>query len=211
MLTNTIRFNGYVTAGDSFGVYIVGVAGNPDILNAILGNNIYDNDSNGIELQNNSNNNQIPPIISMATLNSSNILEIDVTAPAMPAASSFRLDFFINTVDRNPITEGARYIGSIASAASGQMVTKTFNVVSPVVALGNFVSATATNLNNAGQPGDTSEYSLNTQVTAWLPLCGKCKMLAHAFLSQMNYLALPFGLSIPPLLPVGVPVLAADL
>lgn len=209
--TNTIRFNGYVTAGDSFGVYIVGVAGNPDILNAILGNNLYDNDLNGIELQNNSNNNQIPPIISMATLNSSNILEIDVTAPAVPAASSFRLDFFINTVDRNPITEGARYIGSITSVPSGQSVTQTFNVVSPAVALGNFVSATATNLNNVGQPGDTSEYSLNTQVTPWLSLCGKCSMLAYASLSLMNPFAIPFGLSVPPSLPIGVPVLAADM
>lgn len=193
--TNTIQFNGFtgttglfttthdaepriippnggvrLGAGDNFGIFLMGDPSDPDILNAMLANNISFNDSNGIELQNNSNDNQIPP-----TLNSAGVcldesaLTISITAPATPAASNFRLDLFVNTVDRNPITEGARFIGSIASVPSGQTVTQTFIVTSPNVVPGNFISATATNLNNAGGPGDTSEYTLNTLVATFIP------------------------------------------
>gem|GEM_PF-1594091 len=171
MQLNTIAYNGNgLGAPDFYGIFINGNAATPDILNAMLANNDANNNNNGIKLLNNSNNNQIPPTVTAAgvCLNK-NALTLTITAPATPAASNFRLDIFVNTINRNPITEGARFIGSFASVPSGQSVTQTFIVPAPAIVPGNFISATATNLNNGGAVGDTSEYSLNTLVTTLIP------------------------------------------
>lgn len=161
---NTIQFNG-TTVTPSYGVIVGGNSASPDILNPILGNNLSLNDNNGIELVNNGNNLQDVPVIVTATGDST--LVITATAPTLPAASTFRLEFFVNEVNRNPITEGQLFIGAMDGVASGATVTQSFTVPGGIVA--RWVSATATNLNNVGDTyGDTSAYSLNASV---FPTC----------------------------------------
>ena len=208
---NTIKFNGFATPGDEYGILIAGAVA-PDILNTILANNISANSSQGIKLLNGANHDQGAPIVDSASVCSwQNVVTISATAPTLPIASSFILDFFINTENRNsilktreadledvvfnpdpivapfglsPITEGARYIGSVSSVATGQSVTKTFVVSSPSVVPGNFVSATATNLNNGSGPGDTSEYSLNHEVIECSPVAGRVSALTQAIFQK---------------------------
>ena len=163
---NTIEFNG------AYGVEVDGNATTPDILNPILGNSIFLNANNGIELLGGGNNDQEPPTINSAAVCAmgGNTVTIGVTAPAAPAASNFRLEFFLNTVNRNPITEGQTFIGAIAPVPSGQTVIQSFTLPDGTVSVGQWVSATATNLNGAGDtPGDTSEFSLNTVFSAFTP------------------------------------------
>lgn len=144
-------------------------AGTPDILNAILGNNIYNNGAKGIDLTpaSQGNNLQPAPTVDSAVLCSDGLnIRISGTAPASPAASLFRLEFFVNDANHNPITEGQRFIGAIPSIATGTNFSQLFTVSAPTIGAGTWVSATATNLNNGGNPGDTSEFTLNTLITA---------------------------------------------
>lgn len=158
---NIILFNNVA------GVTISGGPVGPDILNPILGNSIFANTFNGIRLFNGGNNEQESPTITNAVLCPVNdILTITVTAPANPAASNFRLELFVNSVDNSPAKEGELFIGAISSVPSGDSVTESFSVPSSV-AVGQWVSATATNLNNVGStPGDTSEFSANFEIQA---------------------------------------------
>jgi hypothetical protein len=83
-------------------------------------------------------------------------------------ASLFRLEFFSNSADRTPIAEGERFLGALNSVPTGAAVTQSFPA--PGVSVGQWVSATATNLNNAGgAPGDTSEFTPNFEITAAIP------------------------------------------
>lgn len=155
---NIIRFNG------NNGVNIGGDPATPSILNSILGNLIYSNTQDGINLFNMGNNDQDVPVINHACI-SNDTLMINVTAPTLPTSTNFRIEFFLNDTDTNPKTEGKSFIGSADPVASGQTVEPVF-VVSPAV-LGKWISATATNLNNVGNTyGDTSEFTLNTIVRA---------------------------------------------
>lgn len=160
---NIIKFN------DTFGVTVGGNAATPDILNPILGNTIFLNANNGISLHDNGNNLQEPPTLSSAELCGTNdIVIVTATAPASPPASTFRLEFFLNSVDRNPITEGETFIGQASPIPSGGMVTLAFPASGATV--GQWLSATATNFNNAGGTlGDTSEFSLNLEIIAATP------------------------------------------
>jgi len=157
---NLIKFN------TTFGVIVDGGSGMSDAsLNPILGNSIYDNGSDGISLSENGNDSQEPPTIDSANAcMGSNAITISATAPAVPASSNFRLEFFLNEANNNPITEGQELIGAMPSVASGDTATQVFTPafsVSP----GQWVSATATNLNGtSGSPGDTSEFTLNTTI-----------------------------------------------
>ena len=158
-----------ITFNTNFGVTIGGDAGSPDILNSVLGNPIYNNGNNGIELHDGGNNEQEAPTVdSVLTCTFNNTVQVTVTAPANPPASSFRLEYFLNTVDRNPITEGETFIGFTTPVPSGATVTNVF--AAPSASIGQWFSATATNLNNTGgTPGDTSEFSLNRQIEAAIP------------------------------------------
>lgn len=161
---NIIAHNGYaVGAPDFYGVFLDGDSTVPDRLNPIIENQIFDNKGNGIVLQNNSNDLQQPPIINSAVLRSGNMLTISVTAPSSPASAQFLLDFFINGIDRTPITEGTTIVG-VRVVPSGETVEATLELASPIPP-NLFVSATATNLNNAfDQPGNTSEFTPNLAV-----------------------------------------------
>lgn len=162
---NIIKFNG------TYGILFQGDFSTPDILNSILGNSIFLNANNGIELTNNGNNLQQGPIITGASLcGNQQQLVISGTAPLSPVASNFRLEFFVNDINRNPITEGQRFIGAIDPIATGAPFSQLFVVAAPPIVPGTWVSATATNLNNSGMPGDTSEFTLNFQIQPLTPI-----------------------------------------
>lgn len=162
---NIIANNGNATPPD-YGVIVDGDPTTPDILNPILGNSIYANNNNGIELQNGGNDLQSPPtILSAEIFVPTNSITISAVAPTTPLGANFRLEFFVNNVDRSPITEGRRFIGAIASVPAGTAVMPTFVVPIPSIIPGSWVSSTATNLNNTGNtPGDTSEFSPNIEI-----------------------------------------------
>ena len=160
---NTIQYNNF------FGIDIGGDVTTPDILNPVLGNSIFLNGNNGIILHDNGNNlQQSPTIISANYSATDNVLIVSASAPANPAASFFRLEFFVNSVDRTPITEGERFAGAISSVPTSSTITQSFTV--PGISVGQWISATATNLNNTGNtPGDTSEFTANVQIQAAIP------------------------------------------
>jgi len=144
-----------------------GISINDDcILNPILGNEIYNNGGNGIVLSGNANNLQPAPTLGTAEYCVDNtVVVITVTAPTTPLSSNFRIELFGNTTDTNPKTEGQFFLGAITSLASGTSTTVSFSTTN--IGIGNFISATATNLNNTGNtPGDTSEFTLNITITA---------------------------------------------
>lgn len=156
---NIINFN------TSNGILLTGDPTTPDILNAILGNNIYLNGANGISLTNNGNDLQEGPTIEVAGICANNQqLFVSGKAPDLPITSNFRIEFFVNSANHNPITEGERFIGAIPSITSGANFAQFFPMPVVPVMLGSWLSATATNLNNGGNPGDTSEFTLNTQI-----------------------------------------------
>lgn len=157
---NIIKFN------NTFGVNIGGDVTTPDVLNSVLGNPIYLNGNNGISLHDGGNNMQEPPTLNTVDLcATNNLIIISATAPLTPAATAYRLEFFFNSINRNPITEGAQFISAVSPISSGDTVTQSFPFSGASV--GQWVSATATNLNNVGGTvGDTSEFSLNKDIAA---------------------------------------------
>ena len=158
---NLIVYNGLSDPNDYFGVFLNSDPTTPDVQNSILGNSIFNNIGNGIELENNGNDNQEPPIINYAAGIGTQLM-VSATAPTTPAGTHFRLEFFINEINRNPITEGQTFVGSIDNVPSGETVEQTFTLT--LFSLG-FLSATATNLNGpAGAPGDTSQFSDNVVI-----------------------------------------------
>lgn len=157
---NTIKFNGAGTTSH-YGVLVDGDATTPDTLNPIVNNSIFNNASHGIKLAN-GNNSQTPPTIVNALLSADGAaLIITVTAPSTPSGATFNLDFFVNSSNRSPITEGALYVGTAFAVPAGTTTVKYIPLSSPI-ASGLWLSATAINLNNPGsQPGDTSEHTPN--------------------------------------------------
>ena len=169
---NIITNNGYSVA-PGYGVMIGGSATSPDILNPILGNSIYNNADSGIFLYNGGNNEQPIPTVNSAILFPGNTVTVIVTAPTTPVGAQFRIELFANMMNRTPITEGQRFIGSIQPVAAGASVTTTITVPAPALLTPLYISATATNLNNiSNTPGDTSpftpmfEASINNNVPA---------------------------------------------
>lgn len=140
--------------------------------NMISESNIFDNGASGITLQDDGNNNQQSPTVNSAIVcntasDTASTLTITATAPNSPAGATFRLEFFINTANRNSsdITEGARYIYAVDTISAGSSVTRTFTVAAPLINPGEWVSATAINTDGAGgEVGDTSPFSSNTQI-----------------------------------------------
>ena len=169
-------------AGPAYGVGFSGDPTTPDILNAIIGNSIYHNNGNGINLTNNANDNQQGPTITSASAcNNQPQLVISGIAPALPAGSFFRLEFFTNPTDTSPNTEGKQLVGVIPSIASGQSFSLPFTSLE-LVSPGSFLTATATNLNNAGQPGDTSEFTANFMITP--VACGIISPISAAIMAK---------------------------
>lgn len=146
------------------GVFIDGDINDPDILNPVLGNSIFaNNGSMGIELINGGNNMQEAPII-MSAMVTGNQLTIQFTAPVNPAGAFFRIEFFANTSDISPNTEGRTFIGAVDNVPAGAELNEVLILQQPFSS-NTFISATATNLNNTGgTPGDTSEFGANLEI-----------------------------------------------
>lgn len=158
---NVIAYSGSGAVGTHNGIRVGGDPTTPDILNAIFANEIFNNTGNGIELVNNGNDMQAAPTLVNALVNADgNAVTIAATAPSTPANTLFRIDFFLNSVDRSPITEGENFIGYVDNVPSGETIVQRFALNSPIS--GNlWASATATDLNNFGRPGNTSEFTSN--------------------------------------------------
>lgn len=155
-----------IANNDAFGVSFLGDPATPDILNAIIGNSIFNNVGKGINLTNNANDLQQGPTITSVTTccNDTNFAVVGV-APVLPAASNFRLEFFNNPSNTAPNTQGKQLIAVIPSIGSGENFS--LSAISPTpITPGSFLTATATNLNNGGNPGNTSEFTLDFSISA---------------------------------------------
>lgn len=171
---NIIAFNGFSDPYDKFGIYINGDSTTPNILNPILGNSIYNNANNGIELQNKGNNTQEYPNIIKAEFSPvGNMVVVTVTAPSNPENATFRLEFFVNYYNRNPIREGKIFVGAIPTISSGATITQAFTIPCDVITSGCYISSTATNLNNKdNSAGDTSEFTDNVKLMPLTSIIG---------------------------------------
>ncbi|MEQ1902744.1 MAG: DUF4347 domain-containing protein, partial [Pirellulaceae bacterium] len=156
---NTIAFN----AGD--GIHVA--AGTA---NSILGNSIYSNTDQGIDLGLNglgtndlndsdggANNLQNFPVISYAVTNGGTIAVGG--SLNSEASKTYRIEFFANSTSDN---EGQRYVGfTTVTTSAGSPFTASFNTtLSSSVSVGEYITATATSPTN-----ETSEFSAAFQAT----------------------------------------------
>ncbi len=163
----------------AFNEWGVGVTTDAGTGNAILGNAIFSNTNQGINLDTGgitpndlgdidtgANNLQNFPVLSSA---STNAMQATLTGSLNSTANSyFRVEFFANTTaDATGYGEGQRYLGyaNVTTDGSGNA---TFNkTLTATVAAGEFVSATATKSNITFTTfTDTSEFAQNILATA---------------------------------------------
>ncbi len=163
-----------ISGNDRHGVGIVaGATGN-----AILGNSIFNNSSLGIDLGNDgvtandvldadtgTNNLQNFPVLSCAT-SVGGSTTIGGTLNSL-ATTTFRIEFFVNDAcDASGNGEGQTFLGFqnvITDAGGNATISATF---AQAVAAGKFITATATRLDGANLPVETSEFSACRAVTA---------------------------------------------
>jgi hypothetical protein len=139
---------------------------------SIRGNSIYSNAQNGIDLGINglslndvgdfdtgANDLQNFPVLTSATSDGVNT----TIAGTLDSFGTFTLEFFANAAcDSNGHGEGATLLGS--TAVSG--VNPSFGVILPIpVAVGQFVTSTATSAPSTAPTGNTSEFSACVTVT----------------------------------------------
>ncbi|HEX2909085.1 MAG TPA: right-handed parallel beta-helix repeat-containing protein [Phototrophicaceae bacterium] len=129
--------------------------------NAILGNTIFANEGLGIKFQNSySNHNQAAPDLLSAVFDTN---AVTVTGSLTSAASNtYHLEFFTNgECDPSGYGEGQIFLGtsSLTTEPDGTAALNV-NLSSPLLAIGQFVTATITD-----PDGNTSEFSACTPVT----------------------------------------------
>jgi len=136
----------------------VRVDGATTIRNAIIGNNIFNNNNAGIVLVNNGNSNQQPPILDSICY-SGTTLTIHGTAPAIaPLGTELRIQFFANDA-ANKTNEGQIYLGDSTPVLPGPF-TAMLTGITMLPFSPTYISATAVANNNTGSsPGDTSTFS----------------------------------------------------
>lgn len=146
----------------------------------ILGNRIYLNDGLGIDLQDDgvtandpddsdgegqANRLQNYPVLSAAHVNGGITISGTLTSTA---ETDFRIEFFANTAcDESGHGEGERYLGGVRDAtdAAGVVnIAQTFTTTVDSVNVGDFITATATDLS-----GNTSEFSACIQAQGTTP------------------------------------------
>jgi len=172
---NIIAYNGYD------GIYIRDINVTD---NAILGNTIYSNSNLGINIgggtedasgvtandtddgDTGANALQNYPLISSVTTNGTDTVTVEGTLNST-ASTTFRIEFFSNTTaDGSSYGEAQTYLGftTVTTDSSGNGSFSTS--VSAAVAVGDYVTATATvDLGNSTY-GNTSEFALNVSATA---------------------------------------------
>ena len=160
------------------------VRNTPTVDNAILGNSIYGNGLLGINLgldndgvtpndlgdgDIGSNDLQNFPVLTVADTNGIGNITIDGSINSTPS-TTLRIEFFTNTVatgeDPSMHGEGETYLGftTVTTDVGGNA---SFSAsLSAIVALGEFVTATATEDLGGGNYGSTSEFALNVVATS---------------------------------------------
>ena len=172
----TVAGAGNVIDDNSKGVVIGSSPTDTAIHDAILGNSIYGNTNLGIDLGNDGvtlndseghsgpNLFQDFPVITEAyTVGSTTTITGTVSGPAN---STLRVELFSNpAADPSGYGQGKVFLGYVTvTTGAGGGGSFTFSPSSPV-AVGQFISATATDVN-----GDTSEFAQDAQVSATAPL-----------------------------------------
>jgi uncharacterized protein DUF4347/cellulose/xylan binding protein with CBM9 domain/cadherin-like protein len=165
---NLIAFN----VGD--GISIVNGTGN-----TVLRNVIHSNDGLGIDLDaddvtgndgddgdTGANNLQNSPVLTNSATNGVGTVIIDGTFDTDLANQDYRIEFFTNvTTDVSGYGEAERYLGFTTVTTDG-LGDASFNaVVSATLAIGEFITATATIDLGGGSYGDTSEFAENIEAT----------------------------------------------
>lgn len=153
---NIINHNDGRGAVEGFGVIINGAVDNP-----ILSNSIFNNDKSGIFFINDGNDNLPAPVLTTATASGATIkVNGTLSSPANPNAT-FRIEFFVNSLNRTPITEGQTFVGDAIVITDGSGNAAFNNIRLPSNANpGQFVSATATLLGVSGAV-ETSTFAPN--------------------------------------------------
>ncbi len=169
---NVIAFND--SAINSVDVGGVAISPGPNVGNAVLGNSIYSNIGLGIDLtrdgvsgndaddsDSGSNNLQNFPVLNdLPTLTGSASTSVSGLLQSVPS-TVFRLEFFASeNCDAAGFGEGQTFIATIDVTTNGVGQVgfdETFNTGS--VDAGWFVTATATRLDDSGNPVETSEFS----------------------------------------------------
>ena len=172
----TVTGAGNVIADNATGVVIGSSLTDTAIHNAILGNSIYGNTKLGIDLgddgvtPNDSKGHSGPnllqdfPVITQAYTGSSTTTITGTVSG--PANSTLRVELFSNpAADPSGYGQGKVFLGYVmVTTGAGGGGSFTFSPSSSV-AVGQFISATATDVN-----GDTSEFAQDAQVSAAEPL-----------------------------------------
>ena len=153
------------------------VSGGAAVDNAILGNSIQDNAGLGIDIGTTgvsandaddtdagSNRTQNFPVLTNADTDESS--EVTVTGSLNSTANTdYRIEFFASSsADGSGYGEGSQYLGFIEETSDGSGNLAIFETLSANVAVGEYVTATATVVNGASDYGDTSEFSAYVQV-----------------------------------------------
>lgn len=160
----------------------VAIQANTTTGNSILGNAIYASGILGIDLSydgiptpndandadTGSNNLQNFPVLSSALTNGTNSVTISGTLNSI-ASTNFRIEFFASTVaDASGYGEAQRYLGFASVTTDGSNNASFSQNLVKAVAVGEFITATATNLTT----NDTSEFALNATATAMVTISG---------------------------------------
>ncbi|MFK7732564.1 MAG: beta strand repeat-containing protein, partial [Pseudomonadales bacterium] len=171
--SNTIRFNsgdGVSITGSGTGHSVVGnsIFANTELaldldIDGVTGNDFNDVDSGVNNLQN-------YPTVHSAITNGSTSVTITGNINTI-ASTNYQIHFYANSAaDASGFGEGERYLGS-TSVTTNISGDASFNqVLSALVADGEFISATATVDLGGGSLGDTSEFAGNISATLPLPI-----------------------------------------
>jgi hypothetical protein len=124
---------------------------NPTSGITVLGNSIYDNNNQGIQLQNGSNNNQVAPDLTTVVYTSATTLSVS-GAVTGPANTTYRLEFFANPPGNN--VQGKLFLGTqnVTTNGGATAIRVTLNV--PAGLGTTAFTSTATDPN-----GNTSSFS----------------------------------------------------
>jgi hypothetical protein len=107
---------------------------------------------------------QASPVLTSA-VNNNGVITVTGSLSTFRRCTTYRIQFFGNPANRNPITEGADLLGS-TTVTTNNSGTVTFTVTLPPTQFTDgFMSATATVIECDGDTGDTSMFSPNIVIS----------------------------------------------
>jgi parallel beta-helix repeat protein len=179
---NIIAYN------DNDGVEINTNGSTPTTEVPILGNSIYGNNNQGIQLQNGSNNNQVAPDLATVAYISATTLSVS-GALTGPANTTYRLEFFFSPPGNN--VQGQIFLGARNVTTNGGTTAFTITLNVPAGLGTTAFTATATDPNN-----NTSPFSNAVLATSPPPTSPSSSPPPSAPASS----SAPPSLNVPPLL-----------